>query len=59
MGKIKEWVKKHKGTTTAITMCLTTALGVLIWGLLPEEEQPVKEEWRPPVKKDWYRESDD
>ncbi len=59
MGKIKEWVKNHKGETATITTLLAATVGILIWGFLPEEKQPVKEEWRPPVKKDWYRESDD
>ena len=59
MGKIKEWVKNHKGETATITTVLTTALGIVIWGLLPEKEEPVKDEWIPPVKKNWYMESDD
>lgn len=56
MGKLKEWVKTHKGTTAAITVGL---VGILVWGLQPGEEPPVKEEWIPPVKKNWYMESDD
>ena len=59
MGKIKEWVKTHKGETVAITTGLATVIGVVICGLLPEKEQPIKEEWIPPVKKNWYMESDD
>lgn len=55
MGKIKEWVKNNKGKATVIS----TVIGILIWGLLPEKEQPAKEEWIPPVKKNWYMESDD
>lgn len=51
MGKLKEWVKTHKGATTAITAGLAGLVGLVVWGLLPEEEQPVKEEWIPPVKK--------
>lgn len=57
MGDLKNWVKNKKGTIATITV---GCLGILVWGLLPpEKEQPVKEEWKPPVKKDWYRESDD
>lgn len=33
MGKIKEWVKTHKGETVAITTGLATVIGVVIWGL--------------------------
>lgn len=59
MGKVKEWVKNHKGETVAITTGLATVIGIVIWGLLPEKEQPIKAEWIPPVKKNWYMESDD
>lgn len=59
MGKIKEWVKTHKGETAAITTGFAGLGGFVVWGLLPEEEQPVKEEWIPLVKKNWYMESDD
>lgn len=51
MGKIKEWVKTHKGVTAAITTGFAGLVGLVVWGLLPEEEQPIKEEWIPPVKK--------
>ena len=59
MGKVKEWVKNNKGKATAISTGLAAVMGIIIWGLLPEKEQPVKEEWIPPVKKNWYMESDD
>ena len=59
MGKIKEWVKNYKGATATIATGVVGAVGVLIWGLLPEKEQSVKEKWIPPVKKNWYAESDD
>ena len=59
MGKLKEWVKNHKGTTIAITTGFVGLAGIVVWGLLPEAEKPIKEEWIPPVKKNWYMESDD
>lgn len=59
MGKIKEWVKTHKGATAAITAGVAGLVGLVVWGLLPEEDQPIKEEWIPPVKRNWYMESDD
>lgn len=59
MGKIREWLKNHKGETVAISTGLATVIGVVIWDFLPEKEQPIKEEWIPPVKKNWYMESDD
>ena len=59
MGKVKEWAKNNKGKATAISTGLATVMGIIIWGLLPEKEQPVKEDWIPPVKKNWYMESDD
>ena len=59
MGKVKEWVKNNKGKATAISTGLATVMGIIIWGLLPEKEQPVKEDWIPPVMKNWYMESDD
>lgn len=59
MGKIKEWVKTHKGATAAITAGFAGLVGLVVWGLLPEEEQPIKEEWIPPVKRNWHMESDD
>lgn len=52
MGKIREWLKNHKGETVAISTGIATVIGVVIWGFLPEKEQPIKEEWIPPVKKD-------
>ena len=59
MGRIKEWVTNHKGATAAIATGVAGVMGVIIWGLLPEKELPVKEDWIPPVKKNWYLESDD
>lgn len=59
MGKIKEWVKTHKGETAVIATGVAGVVGIIIWGMLPEKEQPVKHEWIPPVKKNWYMESDD
>ena len=56
MGDFKKWVKNHKVASGAI---LTSIVGIVVWGLLPEKEEPVKEEWIPPVKKNWYMESDD
>lgn len=57
MGKLTKWAKKYKGPIITAAVCLT---GILVWGLLPEKEQPVKnDEWIPPVKKNWYMESDD
>ena len=56
MGDFKKWVKNHK---VAIGAILTSIVGIVVWGLLPEKEEPVKEEWIPPVKKNWYMESDD
>ena len=44
MGKIKEWVRTHKGATTGITAGLAGLVGLVVWGLQPEEE-PVKEEY--------------
>ena len=59
MGRIKEWVTNHKGAPVAIATGVAGVVGVIIWGLLPEKELPVKEDWGPPVKKNWYLESDD
>lgn len=60
MSKFTAWAKNHKGTITAITTGVAAVAGILVWGLLPEKEQPiVKDEWIPPVKKNWYMESDD
>ena len=59
MERIKEWVMNHKGKATAITTGIATVIGIVIWGLLPEKELPVKDEWIPPVKSNWYMESDD
>jgi hypothetical protein len=59
MGKITEWVTNNKGKTVAITTTIASAIAMVIWGLLPEKDPPVKEEWVPPVKKNWYMESDD
>lgn len=59
MGKLTEWAKNHKGATIAIASGFAGIIGTLLWGLLPEKEQPVKEEWVPPAKKNWYMESDD
>ena len=59
MGRIKEWVTNHKGATAAIATGVAGVMGVIIWGLLPEKELPVNEDWIPPVKKNWYLESDD
>ena len=59
MGKLTEWVKNHKGAAIAIASGFVGVIGTLVWGLIPEKEQPVKEEWVPPVKKNWYMESDD
>ena len=59
MRKIKEWTKKHKGETAAITTVLAGVVGIIIYGLLPPEEQSHKEEWIPPVKKNWYMPSND
>jgi len=57
MGKLTKWAKKYKGPIITAAVCLT---GILVWGLLPEKEQPIKnDEWIPPVKKNWYMESDD
>ena len=33
MGKIREWLKNHKGETVAISIGLSTVIGVVIWGL--------------------------
>lgn len=60
MGKFTAWAKNHKGTITAIATGAACVMGILVWGLLPEKEQPiVKDEWIPPAKKNWYFESDD
>ncbi len=59
MGKIKEWVKNHKGETAAISASVVSVAGIVIWGLLPEKEQPVKEAWIPPVRKNWHLKNDD
>jgi hypothetical protein len=59
MGKLTDWAKNHKGAVVAIASGFVGVIGTLVWGLLPEKEQPVKEEWVPPVKKNWYMESDD
>ena len=64
MGKLTEWVKNHKGAAIAIASGFAGAVGTIVWGLLPEKEptvneQDAKEEWVPPVKKNWYMESDD
>ena len=59
MRKFSEWARNHKGTVAAIGTGIAGLAGTLTWGLLPEEEQPVKEEWIPPKKKNWYMESDD
>lgn len=59
MGKFKEWAKNSKGAIAVISAGVAGAIGIVIWGLLPEKEQPAKEEWIPPIKKNWYMESDD
>ena len=59
MGKLTNWTKRHKGAVATIASGFVVVIGTLVWGLLPEKEQPVKEEWVPPVKKNWYMESDD
>lgn len=60
MSKFTVWAKNHKGTITAIATGVVGVVGSLVWGLLPEKEQPiVKDEWTPPRKKNWYMESDD
>ena len=59
MGKFTKWAKNHKGTITTIATGVAVFAGILVWGLLPEAEQPVKKEWTPPRKKNWYMESDD
>ena len=59
MGRIKEWITNHKGATAAIATGVAGVAGVIIWGLLPEKELPAKKDWIPPVKKNWYLESDD
>ena len=59
MGKFTEWAKNHKGTISAITAGVAGVVAIVIWGLSPEKEQPIKDEWIPPVKKNWYIESDD
>lgn len=59
MERIKEWAMNQKGKATAITTGIATVIGIVIWGLLPEKELPVKDEWIPPVKRNWYMESDD
>jgi len=59
VGRIKEWVINHKGATAAIATSVAGVVGAIIWGLLPEKEPPIKEEWIPPAKKNWYLESDD
>ena len=59
MGKLTDWAINHNGAVVAIASGFVGVIGTLVWGLLPEEEQPVKEEWVPPVKKNWYMESDD
>jgi len=56
MSKFTKWAKKHKG---AIAAGAAAVAGILIWGLLPEKEKPAKKTWTPPVKKNWYMESDD
>ena len=59
MEKFKKWAKNHKGTIGAIVTGFAGIVGIVVWGLLPEKEQPVKDDWIPPVKKNWYMESDD
>lgn len=61
MGKFTRWAKNHKGTLIAIATGVAAATAAVVWGLLPAQEQPVpvKEEWIPPVKKNWYFPSDD
>lgn len=56
MGKFTKWAKKHR---SAIATGVVAVAGILIWGLLPEKEKPAKKTWTPPVKKNWYMESDD
>lgn len=60
MSKFTNWAKTHKGTVATIATGFAGLVGLLVWGLLPEKEQPiVKDEWIPPAKKNWYFESDD
>ncbi len=61
MGKFSKWAKNHKGTLAAIATGVTVTTVAVVWGLLPAKEQPVpvKHEWIPPVKKNWYLASDD
>ena len=59
MGKLTKWAKNHKGTIIAIATGVEATTGLVVWGLLPAKEQPVKKEWIPPVKKNWYLPSDD
>lgn len=59
MGKLKKWAKNHKGTIATIAVGIAGAVGIVIWGLLPEQEQPIKKEWISPAKRNWYMESDD
>ena len=64
MGKLTEWAKNHKVAAIAISSGFAGVVGTIVWGLLPKKEPTVnepdvKEEWVPPVKKNWYMESDD
>ena len=59
MSKVTKWAKDHKGAIATIAAVAVGVVGIVIWGLTPEKEQPVKAEWIPPVKRNWYMESDD
>ena len=61
MDNVKKWATNHAGILALIASCgaYVVWLGSILWEPFSKNEQPAKEDWTPPAKKNWHLPSDD